>query len=684
MIPNALFVCGLALSACSASPASPSPALVQQRTRELDGTIIEMRRAILRQGTDHLDCARSIVHMHGEAKAAPALLEMFDVEGRTGAQERALEALDVLGEPGTQALIETIFERYRWRMRFTHRRGPDKLTAHLYLLDHHPDEQLRHGIAVALSSMGDTPVRHLLRRIQGKGVPRLHAIQAAAALPTEAKRLVPALSKVFAEAGPTERFWATHSLGQLAPQSLPMLIRATGHSDPAVRACAVQAIARVAPTGHFECQAASYAILREPTEDERASENAILSGLRSAIPALAKTLDDADESTRFFSAVGLYKLGGFEPSAHRALAEALNDPSTAVRIWALHAKKYRIGEPWSLLHALAGALPKEGSRKIETQGRERLLEALQGGRTWNLADSSRSWGYTWPARKDARYEAARRLLLSEAFDEWVRDARGNHSRRRDLARERLQLMERECQQHIRKLLQLLDDELGIGGPAARELVQLGPAVMPALSHDFLRHPRFPMGPPTYQELLWVLGKIGHDSIPTLILGLDHWMPYARSLAAKELGKIGERATVAMPMVLATWRERSDEFPGTDHWWDPAGNKGDGRTRWALAPPARWRSCARRTTACSWLSTSACKISRSSCARTPRLHSCVWPSRAPFWPVLRRRSWASGARSECSRRPSTRRGGAASRRHAGRRARSGRRRVRRPGPSSASA
>jgi HEAT repeat protein len=434
----------------------------------------------------------------------------------------------------------------------------------------HSDERVRVWCALAMANVVPPVVDVLLREIGSADRDRrLAALRAARGFVEHHARVAPALAGLVADADAEVRRAAAWSLAGLAPSSLPALFRALASEDPQVRVLAAEGIEKSfypCFTDRTRMDWAGFSTWHglPPEMGLREESNAIVR--RDGVPFLARALEDPEEDVRIFAAVALCKLGPDAAAGRQALEAASRDAAPAVRFWAAHALERCDPDPWRQLKLLqrvltAGqqAAPQPGEEEVARLARELDLAA-----EWSPGEGER----VWSDAPDARFEAVR-TLAARALDGLLAQAAASDAARASSARGVLAAMQRELDARIEKLVLILDEEMGDGGPAARALVALGPVAMPALEFELLRFPRFPMGTPTYAELAWVLVQIGEPAVPALALGLEHWREEGRVYSAQSLLQLGPRAEPALPCIVSAWRSVGDDVrvPGTGWTWD---------------------------------------------------------------------------------------------------------------------
>jgi hypothetical protein len=187
---------------------------------------------------------------------------------------------------------------------------------------------------------------------------------------------------------------------------------------------------------------------------------------------------------------------------------------------------------------------------------------------------------TWSEERDVRFEAAREITR-RGLHGLIERSTGANSARADAASKILAAVERELDARIAKLVRILDDVFGTGGPESVGLVQMGPVAMRQLEHEMLRFPRFPMGSPTYVEIAEVLVKIGEPALPTLAAGLEHWRLEGRVFSTQALLAAGPKAAPLMQAIISAWRSLGPDVrvPGASMYWEsgpkPVYGEGDG-------------------------------------------------------------------------------------------------------------
>jgi HEAT repeat protein len=431
-----------------------------------------------------------------------------------------------------------------------------------------PDEEERRTTALYLAKILP-PESTLLLASPDRAV-RLRAIEAARMFTIHQDRLVPALVPFLNSSDGDERAWCAWSLGGLTPASLPALVDALTHDDAQVRIAAAEGIEKsMWPFWNDSLRSNVHTFppwrRRAPSRHPQVESWHILCS--EHVGAISRSLSDPAEEVRVFAAMSLWKLGIEAKSAQRALESAGHDRSAAVRFWARHALERTKDSPRALLMRLASHWDKN-KEKWGRSDRDSTIDAsirdLHSPEAW----SRDNWGRTfWPVDTDRRWVATRRLIRS-----WLPCLVALESSPNVLlstnARALLAWMEHNAQARITWLLGAMDSEVG-PGPAARELIELGPAVIPSVTWDFLRCPRFPIGLISHECLAHVLVALGDDGLATLAMGLEQWREEPRAWGAQGLVKAGRNALPALPAIVSAWRSIGDynRPAGSDPFWD---------------------------------------------------------------------------------------------------------------------
>jgi HEAT repeat protein len=517
----------------------------------------------------------------GAEPALPILMEAL--EGSLDLREEAMQALEAMGRAAMLALVRECRrddddEKAAWSIR-THLMSftppVDHLQAYKELLGH-TDERVRVWAAVALANLEEPGINAVVEMIRSEDPEtRLIGVRAALAFTEYEDFFAPNLAPFLDDEDPFLRRAAAFTLGRLTPSSMHTLIEALSHRDGDVRRIAAEALER-----------SFYPFITGMTSGDRAGFSYwhgswtrrheirwmvceyIL--IKKGIPALAAALRDESEEVRTYAAMALYKLGPIAgPVVLKALEEVLEDSSPVFSYWARRAHERVSSGPWNSLRLLGKALGVTESRvKLTEEELNSRVDRLRNAPEWKLTYDEHG-ECSWPGVPDQRWDAALSLLL-RTLPILLKDEAGPDTAAAEKAREILKMLDRELSVRIKNLIRIMDDEMG-RGPATSALARLGSAALSALEHDFLRCPRFPIGPPTYEELLWVLDQNGTEALPILVMGLEHWWPDGRYLSTSRIQRFGKEALPAVPALISAWRY--DFFdrraPGSDLFWDGA-------------------------------------------------------------------------------------------------------------------
>jgi hypothetical protein len=300
---------------------------------------------------------------------------------------------------------------------------------------------------------------------------------------------------------------------------------------------------------------------------------------RDGIEPLRKALHDEDETVRAFAAMSFYKLGRAGAAAHEDLDAARVDKSLLVRFWATHALERMDSDKWSRLRHWAAILQPGSAPEPALAADElaRLAADLDHEPEWSpIVDGECKWS---PDR-DVRFEAAQEITRRD-LQRLIERSRSENADQAQAASDILAKLDRELGARIDKLIRILDDVFGIDGPESKALLALAPVAMPELEHELLRFPRFPMGSPTYVELVELLVKIGEPALPTLAVGLEPWRLEGRVFSTQALFAAGPKAAHLMPVIISAWRCLGPDprVPGASMYWEsgpgPVYGEGEG-------------------------------------------------------------------------------------------------------------
>lgn len=455
-------------------------------------------------------------------------------------------------------------------LRWFEPRGAD-VGAQIVPLLRHPDEPVRAWAALAMANTVPPVVDLLLTEFDvADRERRLAAVGAARAFVEHHERVAPKLAALVDDADEDVRYWATFSLGGLAPSSLPALFHALESDDARVRVAAAEGLQKAVYPFFTDRDASDWVGYSTwhglpPEMGLRQQSNEIV--VRDGLGVLGQALRDVAPDVRYFAAMTLYELGPRAVSVRSALESAREDASAGVRFWVARALERSDETPWRRLRQLAARLRKEGEVPVALNVQEMgtALADLERGREWATPQGTQR---AWSEERDVRFEAVK-TLAARALDEFVRDASKGSGKRAEAAVKALTSMERELDARLAKLIGILDDEWDAGGPAARALIELGPVAISALEHDMLRFPRFSMGPPTYVPTAGVLRELGDAALPTLAIGLGHWHELGRVFCTQEILAAGPRALPLVPSLLSAWRTIGADVrvPGSRSHWD---------------------------------------------------------------------------------------------------------------------
>ncbi len=534
----------------------------------------ELRAALEANDAERVSQLASDLGAHGAdaASAAELLVRALDV-----AREEAVGALDAIGVGGTRVWIDLALEPTREGQDAGYelaRFAPSALAEHSLLIGDERQAVRAWGAALLANAHGGAALVERLLRSHDP-TEQLRGLRAAVAFGERSSRCVPLVAPFLGEERETYRRAAAFALGRMMPASEPHLADALEDEGVVVRRIAVEALC-----------GSLWPYVTDPTSDEIAGfaawhRDAPGSGVdalaSTTIVALAARLDDRDEAVRAHAARALWALGGRAAPALPRLRAVERDPSDVVGFWAQRAVERLTARPWDRLRALRDALPQSDALIDDVGSVElaQLVSRMREAERWRPTERG-DWGWRWPGEPDERWDAARAIvrralpaLLAAQGDAGVGTI--------------LSELERELDARVATLLRLVDDEFG-PGPAQEAMKELGAVVLPALAHDLLRVPRFPIGVGTYDELLVLLEHHGADALPYLVEALGHWSVYARERALHTLLKLGKDAAPAAPFLVSAWRRDAldERVPGSDTFWDRDPNA---ECLAALGPPA---------------------------------------------------------------------------------------------------
>jgi len=436
------------------------------------------------------------------------------------------------------------------------------LPVSIALLDE-PDEKFRGHAAFYYSLCDLESLPLLLEETRTEDpVHRAHAIQALRFIaPDHSERVAPVLRELLDDADATCRYWAAFVLGET--DQVHLLVEALSHADPEVRVAAAEAIEKGVrdPT-----------CVSEGTRHWPGVARGVMFGETLRIHLwkdFVKGLDDGDARVRYFIAQAIYKLRSeLKFGSYRdELVRAAEGDDTSAGFWAKEALRALDAPRWSRLRLLRETLIElRGNPDASSWGENHSRVAVHDLDHWPPWDPrpAGSWSPTWPAGDDVAYEAAVRLVWHELSLLLARTESGDDDQAHRAVLE-LDRMEKEVKSHTNKLLSLLSEELGEDTRAGRALLGMGPAVWDDLVADYLRFPRFPVGPSSFNEIVWLLEQVGEPALPALILGLEHWREGGARMAAQAIGKLGDAAEPAVLAILSAWRYEG--LPDPESWWD---------------------------------------------------------------------------------------------------------------------
>ena len=330
---------------------------------------------------------------------------------------------------------------------------------------------------------------------------------------------------------------AMRLLGLTLPYGVPAVSRALSHPDLELRRLAVLVLAANSNTHLLDPDETEYRHYVEwhgRLHEDETRPFLTLEALASVETqgSLLGALADPDEELRAMAAFTLYRVGAGDLASSTALEQAALDRSPAVSFWARRALDRRASPPTRWLEALS-SLPH--SADVGAGRAEQLAAAF-------LSDAE-SLAST-PEEGD---------VVSERFEAVVQLAR---TRLTTLVEEQagavLQLMERERARHCATLFRRQREEYG-SGVATDELRRIGAAALPELIAAYMQEPRFPVGPPTYEDYDTIIEPLGKAALPLQGEALFHWRPEAREMAEVALSRSGSEALALLPILIASWR-----------------------------------------------------------------------------------------------------------------------------------
>lgn len=387
-----------------------------------------------------------------------------------------------------------------------------------------------------------------------------------------AEELAPLLSAALDDDVFEVRYAAAEALAHCELAAVAPLARALDHPDARIRRAAAEHLQglrwphRTDETwrGRFAYGAFGPRPEREGWSPEDAADAAMGEALGQEVDALLGALEDEDVAVRAACAVTLLRIGPpVLPALDRIeqLRDRWAEKGDEVTVFWLDQILEAARRPrWWGLRALARHRGEEARRltPAEVEGLAKKMRASEPWDGWPEPDLA--WGAALPLIDGAFTELLRAAEEGRPFSPQLPDPAGVLDELEEVLRWRLRI-----------LLRILDRWWGIKGNRAIEVLStLGPVTLPAMAHDYLRTPRFPIGPPTYIELAHCLDAHGAAATGLFAEALEQ--AFSCLFVVAGLEAIGPQALPAVPAILRAWRweRRSPPRRWLDIEWDQPG------------------------------------------------------------------------------------------------------------------
>ena len=395
---------------------------------------------------------------------------------------------------------------------------------------------------------------------------------------------------------------------------LESLLERTLDTEPLQRDAAAAVLVRA---GRAARPALSRWLTGERTDRRLAALEVVAAGAHPRLDAeLLACLESADVRVRHLATVACARQEG---AAREGLVRALGDPEPAIRRAAAYGLADPYVDPRPAADALLACLADDdedvrvfAAMALSAAGEDAELAArLPAGDASPRVSTWLEWArfrlappLAWRIEAAARMDLEReteRLPVDYVAELGDRDGRRRHRAARELARngwrpfhdrlvadpedtraeEVLRRIDHELAAWTAEMVLLMDDEFG-PGPGTNGLAALGRGALPALFEFYLEPYRFPIGPPTYEEMFVAVERIGRPALPVVVAGLWHWRDHGRADAARVIATWGERADAAWPAWRASWQME-------EHAWLRGDARADGMARLAAVRAGGARS-----------------------------------------------------------------------------------------------
>lgn len=297
------------------------------------------------------------------------------------------------------------------------------------------------------------------------------------------------------------------------------------------------------------------------------------------VSELRYALRDAEADVRMFTCMSLWKLGTHPLPALPDLERLREDASPAVGFWASAAIERVSVSARAIVRRIAARM--QPSSSSDARDLESLVRELDAPDVWAQLTPGR---LEWPNESDRRWDACREILAHWLPTLEEREHAPSEGER-ESARAALARVEWETMLHLERVFRVLGNEWDVGMRAAREHVELGPAILPVLADDPFRHEHYGLAPCIYASSIWVLEQLGDDALPLLAMGLEHWGVWARPWCAQAIFARGEAALPLIPAIVSAWRTLDDDpgGPGPGVYWDVEQTPFYGPSAWTDVP-----------------------------------------------------------------------------------------------------
>ncbi len=237
---------------------------------------------------------------------------------------------------------------------------------------------------------------------------------------------------------------------------------------------------------------------------------------------LARGLASADEGRRVLSALVMLRVSQCGDARPKELLAALADDSSVVRYWAREVIDRRDPATDRWLRALQVLPLRSDWDGIErfAERKAEWLARLQEPNAWAQA----------PTLEEQDGEA---IVAMEAFLAYLSTV--------DWTQAEIEPLERWRSELMGQVVNRLENATFGSGKHYEAMARYARGAAPEIEADWMRIPRFSVGPSVYMDRFPIVTSLGVDALPISAFSLFHWRESARAYAEQAIQALGEQA-----------------------------------------------------------------------------------------------------------------------------------------------